>query len=111
MVGAGGVICTTWVGVGGAGVGGRGVLVEVVIFVAVGVQVGGNTLRGVGVAVGKASKAGSVGGGKGLSALFGFEKTKNTAEPAHRAVRMNNPARRLITVLFERRRKRDLPSE
>lgn len=70
------------VSVGGSGVAvlvGGGVKVNVGSSVGRGVQVGGRTLRGVGVEVGKEMAAGKVGGGNGFNPEYGLMKiVRNT---------------------------------
>jgi len=53
---------------------------------AVGVQVGGRLIRGVGVGVGRATNAGRVGGGKGLNPMYGLVKTTRTSRLAPQVI-------------------------
>lgn len=89
-----------WIGasvLGGVGdANGSGVLVGTAVFVGegisvacrvtVGVQVGGNTLRGVGVIVGVKNGAGIVGGGYGLIAIWGFIINATTPTQMHKVI-------------------------
>jgi hypothetical protein len=64
---------------------------------AVGVQVGGKISRGVGVAVGKDARDGSVGGGKGLNPMYGLMKIMRKTVPTHKAARTTTTVNRLST--------------
>jgi hypothetical protein len=54
--------------------------------VGAGVQVGGRTLFGVGVAVGYSALGGNVGGGKGFNAFWGLTRSTPTPTQTHKVI-------------------------